>query len=123
MVAHWESEDSPAVKRSQVASAKVERRKSGTREGIEIAIRGLGFNCEYTSRYESPSLPPFTLEIIAWRVEPRPIRKLNSIQLTRKLDEIKSVRDTVGLKLGRFWLGDHYFLNKLSKGKELRFKD
>ncbi|HCH5255482.1 TPA: phage tail protein I [Vibrio parahaemolyticus] len=99
MVTYWKNEDSVKIKRAQVASAQVERKLSGTKEGIRIALDAIGYGSEVKSRYENPDLPPYTLDVIAWKSDSSPVNKDLINQLIFKLDDIKSTRDTVGLTL------------------------
>lgn len=99
MVTYWKTEDSVKIKRAQVASAQVERKKSGTKEGIGIALGSIGYGCEIRSRYEIPDLPPFTLDIVAWKTDSSPVNTDLINQLILKLDDIKSTRDTIDLAL------------------------
>ncbi|NGZ17563.1 phage tail protein I [Vibrio aestuarianus] len=99
MVTYWKKEDSVKIKRSQVASAQVERKLSGTKDGVRIALDAIGYGCEIKSQYESPDLPPFTLDVVAWKTDSSPVNKDLINQLIGKLDDIKSTRDTVELSL------------------------
>lgn len=99
MVTYWKKEDSTKIKRHQVASAQIERKKSGTKDGVEIALETIGYGCEIKSRYESPDLPPYTLDVVAWKIDSSPINKETIENLILKLDDIKSTRDTIELSL------------------------
>lgn len=99
MVTYWKKEDSVKIKRAQVANAQVERKKSGTKEGVGIALDAIGYGCEIKSRYESPDLPPYTLDVVAWKTDSSPVNKDLINQLILKLDDIKSTRDTIELSL------------------------
>ena len=99
MVTYWKKEDSSKIKRHQVASAQIERKKSGTREGVGIALDAIGYGCEIKSRYESPDLPPYTLDVVAWKTDSSSVNKELIENLILKLDDIKSTRDTIELSL------------------------
>ena len=99
MVTYWKKEDSVKIKRSQVASAQVERKKAGTKEGVRIALDAIGYGCQVNSRYESPELPPFTLDVIAWQHSKGTVNSELIDQLIDKLNENKSTRDTIELSL------------------------
>lgn len=99
MVTYWQEDDSLETKRAQVASAQSERRQSGTKEGIRIALGAIGYKCEIKSRYENPQLPPYMLEVIAWKVDSSPVSGEIITRVLTRLEEIKSTRDTVELAL------------------------
>ncbi|EGQ8184676.1 phage tail protein I [Vibrio parahaemolyticus] len=99
MVTYWKHEDSVEIKRSQVANAQIERKLSGTKEGLRIALDSIGYGCEIKSQYESPDLPPFTLDIVAWKSDSSPVNPELIVNLIEKLEDIKSTRDTIQLAL------------------------
>ncbi|MBD1559505.1 phage tail protein I [Vibrio sp. S9_S30] len=99
MVTYWKKEDSVKIKKAQVASAQVERKKSGTREGISDALNAIGYGSDVRNRYDLPELPPFTLDVIAWKEDASPVNSELIDQLIEKLDDIKSTRDTIELSL------------------------
>ncbi len=113
----WFASDLESDKRDSIEKAPTIHRKSGTRQGLLDGLEALGCKAQI-----SKGAMPYSLRIFNIIVN-KPLTVDLQARLKERVKHTKAERDTVELELGRFWLGEHYFVNKLSKGKELRFKD
>tara|TARA_B100001059_G_scaffold236796_1_gene290503 strand:+ start:34958 stop:35482 length:525 start_codon:yes stop_codon:yes gene_type:complete len=116
-VGDWFASDIESDKRASIENATKIHQKSGTREGILDALRALGCQAEIAS-----GDLPFSLRVFNLIVD-KPLTADLQARLKERVNNTKSERDTVMLELGRFWLDRFYYMPRLSKGKELRFKD
>lgn len=99
MVTYWHSTDSAEIKRRQIANAQKERRLSGTKQGLRTALDSIGYSCEITTKRDNSDLPPFAIDIVAWKVDSTPVNGEVINQLIHKLSDIKSERDSFELAL------------------------
>ncbi len=113
----WFASDLETDKRDSIEQAPSIHRKSGTRQGLLDGLAALGCHAQIDRGEKPYSLRIFNI------IVSKPLTEGLQARLKERVKHIQSERDTIELELGRFWLGEYYFLKKLSKGKELRFKD
>lgn len=86
-------------KRNAVLHAPMINQHSGTREGLRVGLEALGYGFEFTPWYEmTPKGKPYEFKLVSWRNN-TPITKELFDRVVRRIDNVKSERDTVDLYL------------------------
>jgi phage tail P2-like protein len=89
------------IKRDVTDSAWQVRRKSGTRKGVQLALKSLGFSCEFISWHEqSPQAEPYSFILWAYSEETLLTADIG-LEIDILLEQIKSERDSYLLKIAR----------------------
>lgn len=98
-VSYWHEGMSGQNYRDITSFALKEKRLSGTRDGIELALHSIGYGCEIKGKSEDISILPYSLDVIAWKYDNSPVDKNKIHNLIERLADIKSLRDTISVSL------------------------
>ncbi|WP_158161239.1 phage tail protein I [Grimontia hollisae] len=94
-VLDWQPEDSPEQQRRTAHHAFDIHRKAGTRDGLKTALDVLDCDLDITPWHQMENPPgPYHIEVIAWRRN-SPISKSVNERIAKRINSIKSERDTV----------------------------
>lgn len=96
----WDITDPENVKRKLVGNAWQVRRLSGTRTGLKMALESFDFQSEITPWHkQTPQGEPYSLEVVAWEKNNKPMDVANVQKLMKYIDETQSLRDQADLFL------------------------
>lgn len=98
-VPEWRSDDPEHIKRQLIKNAWLVRRLSGTRAGLQLVLNTLDYESEITPWFDSADGQPYTLEILAWEKDNKPVQVDKAKRLITHLHEAKSCRDSLSLSL------------------------